>query len=387
MAENVIGKNIMLYYRSQNAKYYFNGSVSEGTYDGLDYKQLNTTSVTNSGTNFSRADDGPIIGFITDIGNPSTTSIAAGTWTFENYLSLTGDLTGAPRFYYKIYKVSGSTFTLLGTTGGVFFTTTAKTLYTATFAFPATTLLATDRIAIVVQASEITGRVITLYTQGENLGVMTTNIPADIPFACSTNCSFSVTVDQKEVTSQSSAWYREFKNDVATWNITCEGLVTLSNFSYLGMLNIQQTRTPVYIKFAIDNGVDGLVIIGGTTNLTSLQINAPYKDIATYSVALQGSGAYNTTGTSISSGGGGTIIVGGGNYMKQYTAAGGETTISWADMFGRDCIYVSRGGVDVREILTSGTPTGDQVTWNSSVGLLTFGRALEADEFVRGIFN
>ena len=36
----------------------------------------------------------------------------------------------------------------------------------------------------------------------------------DIPFACSTNCTFSVQVGQKEVTSQTSAWYKEFKNDI-----------------------------------------------------------------------------------------------------------------------------------------------------------------------------
>ena len=30
----------------------------------------------------------------------------------------------------------------------------------------------------------------------------------DIPFACSTNCTFSVQVGQKEVTSQTSACYK-----------------------------------------------------------------------------------------------------------------------------------------------------------------------------------
>ena len=58
----------------------------------------------------------------------------------------------------------------------------------------------------------------------------------DVAFACSTNCTFNVNVDQKEVTSQSSAWFREYKNDVATWNVTCDGLITLTGFSYLFML-------------------------------------------------------------------------------------------------------------------------------------------------------
>ena len=207
----------------------------------------------------------------------------------------------------------------------------------------------------------------------------------DIPFSCSTNCTFSVNVDQKEVTSQTSAWYREYKNDIATWNVTCDGLITLTGYGYLFLLQQQQNRTTILVKFVVDNGDDGLVIISGNCNLTSLQLNAPYKDIGTYSVSLQGTGAYGTTGTTINPQG--VVIAGGATIMKQYTAAGGETTITWTDVIGNTCLYVSRGGVDVREILTSGTPTGDQVKWNSTTGVLTFGRVLESDEFIRGLFN
>lgn len=206
----------------------------------------------------------------------------------------------------------------------------------------------------------------------------------DIPFACSTNCTFNVQVGQKEVTSQTSAWYREYKIDVASWTINCDGVVTLNGYNYLNFLDIQKNRTPINIKFVIDNGTDGLVIIGGTTNLVNFQINGPWKDIATYSVSLQGTGEYSTSGTNINPSG--TIIANGSVYNKQYVASGGETTITWSDMIGKTCLYVSRGGVDVREIVAT-TPTGEQVRWNSLTGVLTFARALESDEFVRGLFQ
>ena len=208
----------------------------------------------------------------------------------------------------------------------------------------------------------------------------------DIAFACSTNCSFSVNVDQKEVTSQTSAWYREYKNDIATWSVNCDGLITLDGYGYLFLLQQQQNRTQILIKFVIDNGVDGLVIISGNCNLTSLQINAPYKDIATYSVSLQGSGAYGTTGTTINPEGV-VIVAGGAVYTKGYTAAGGESTIVWTDMIGKSCLYVSRGGVDVQDILTSGTPIDEQVKWTSSTGTLTFSRIMDVDEYVRALFQ
>ena len=208
----------------------------------------------------------------------------------------------------------------------------------------------------------------------------------DIPFSCSTNCTFSVSVDQKEVTSQTSAWYREYKNDTATWSVTCDGLITLDGYGYLFLLQQQQDRTTILVKFVIDNGVDGLVVISGNCNLTSLQINAPYKDIATYSVSLQGTGAYGTTGTTINPSG--TIIVAGGAvYTKGFVAAGGETTKVWTDMIGKTCLYVSRGGIDVQDILITGTPVDEQVKWTSSTGTLTFSRVLGSGEYVRALFQ
>lgn len=208
----------------------------------------------------------------------------------------------------------------------------------------------------------------------------------DVAFACSTNCTFDVSVDQKEVTSQSSAWFREFKNDVATWNVTCDGLITLTGFSYLFMLQKQLDREPIEIKFVVDNGVDGLVVIQGIANITSIAINAPYKDVATYNVSLQGSGAYGMTGTSVDPDG---VIIVGSNPVKTkgYTAVGGETSITFTDTIGYACLYVSRGGVDAQNILTTGTPTGDDVKFVSSTGVLTFGRALEAGEYIRGLFQ
>jgi predicted secreted protein len=208
----------------------------------------------------------------------------------------------------------------------------------------------------------------------------------DVAFACSTNCAFNVSVDQKEVTSQSSAWFREYKNDIATWNVTCDGLITLSGFSYLFMLDKQLTREPIEIKFVVDNGVDGLTIINGICNITSLSINAPYKDVATYNVSLQGSGAYNITGTEVDPSG---VIIVGANPVKTkgYTASGGETSITFADTIGYACLYVSRGGVDAQNILTTGVPTGDDVRFVSSTGVLTFGRALAAGEYIRGLFQ
>ena len=386
MADKVQGNNMILYWQNPNGQFYLNGGVSKGTIGGNSYYQFSSTQNVGASADFSATGDNVIARFITDVNKPNMSTIPAGTWTFSSYVSLTYSLDYSPSFYFVVSKYNGSTFTTIATSSTTALTSTNKTLYSTSLTFPATYLDVTDRIVVTVYPLNVGARDITFYTQGTNVAKVTTTIPTDIPFACSTNCSFSVNVDQKEVTSQTSAWYREFKNDIANWSVNCDGLITLENYGYLYLLQTQQNRTQIAIKFAIDNGADGLVVIGGNCNLTSLQINAPYKDIGTYSVGLQGSGAYTTSGTSINQNG--VIVIANGQvYMKQATAAGGETTITWTDMIGKTCLGFTRGGVEVREILTTGTPTNDQIKFNSASGIVTFGRALEADEFIRGIFQ
>jgi hypothetical protein len=386
MADKVQGNNMILYWQNPNGVFYLNGGVSQGTISGNTYYELSSTENVGASVNFTATGNNVIARFITDANKPNMTSILAGTWTFNSYVSITTDLTSSPSFYFVVSKYDGTTFTTIATSSTTVLTSISKTLYSTSLTFPSTALGVTDRIAITVFPLNVAARDITFYTQGTNVSKVTTTIPTDIPFACSTNCSFSVNVDQKEVTSQTSAWYREFKNDIANWSVNCDGLITLENYGYLYLLQTQQNRTQIAIKFAIDNGVDGLVIIGGNCNLTSLQINAPYKDIGTYSVGLQGSGPYTTSGVSINQNG--VIITASSQvYMKSATAAGGETTITFADMIGKTCLGFTRGGVEVREILTTGTPTNDQIKFTSASGVVTFGRALEVDEFIRGIFQ
>jgi predicted secreted protein len=374
----VIGKNIMLYKKESNTTFFMNGSIPVTTIAGLTYQQLSPTNNLEAAANFSRTGDGIIAGFITDI---STTTIPAGTWTFTGFASITGDLVTNPRIVLRTYKYNGTTLTLLNEADAMFFTQLGVKQYTVNFGIAATTLLANERIVIQVWASEIYERTMTFYTQGIYVASVRTTIPLNIPFACSTNATFSVTVDQKEVTSQTSAFYREFKNDIANWNLTCDGLITLSGYGYNQMLQIQQLRESIGVDFVIDNGVNGLSVITGNVNMTSLQINAPYKDVGTYSVSLQGTGAYGLTGTAAASGG--VVIRGGSVFTKGYTAAGGETTLTYTDLIGKAALYVSRGGIDVQDILSTGTPVNEQVKWVESSGILTFSRALDSGEYVR----
>jgi predicted secreted protein len=392
MASIINGTNIVLYAKRSNAKYYFNAGVNNGTIASNVYYQLGEEENTGPSANLSKNGDSTFFGFITNIKYPGVTNIPAGNWTFVNYLDITFSLAYSPGFYYKIFKYNGTTLTLLATSSTFPFTANEKTKYTSIVSMPNVVLQQTDRIAIQIWTSNVDTRDVTLYTQGVNDSSVLTNLDYYTPFGASTNCSFETNVEQVEVTSQTSAWFREYKNDVITWSVTCDGFITLSNnYNYGYLLQLVLDKTPITVKFAIDNdnGANsdtlGNTVLTGLANLTSLSLSAPVEGASTYSVSLQGTGGYSIDGISVQTQGIsiGTQIV----KMLDYTATGGETNITFTDAIGFTCFSVSRGGVEVQTILTTGTATGNNVKFNTVTGVLTFGTALVAGEFVRALFK
>jgi predicted secreted protein len=390
MASVINGTNIVLYEYDSNAIYYFNGGTAQGTFDSIVCKELSRSQVAGTSVDFNKTGAGTIASFITDALDPGVTTIPAGTWTFSAYYSILTAFAGA-QVQYELYKYNGSVATLLFTSAATTLTALPKTLYSTAMTVTQTTIAATDRLLIKVIYAGTTTNQITLYTQSSNVAQVTTTIPLGTPMGASTSCSFEASTEQVEVTSQTSAWFREFKNDITSWTVNCDGFIALSGYSYLALMQKQLNRASIDVRFSIDNdnadasGTYGYSIVSGTANITSISLSAPVEGASTYSLALQGTGAYSITGTQVIDGGS-TISTSSVNSFS-YTAAGGETSVTFAGAIGATCISVTRGGVEVRTIATSGVPTDENVSFNSATGVLTFAtaRPLEVDEFVRMI--
>ena len=393
MASAINGTNIVLYEYDSNAIYYFNGGTAQGTFDSIVCKELSRSQVAGTSVDFTKTGAGTIAAFITDALDPGVTTIPAGTWTFSAYYSILTAFAGA-EVQYELYKYNGSVATLLFTSAATSTTTLTgltKTLYTTTMVVTQTTIAATDRLLIKVIYAGTTTNQITLYTQSSNVAQVTTTIPLGTPFGASTNCTFNTSVDQVEITTLATGSYKEYIGSQVNWNVSVDGLIALSGYSYLSLLSKLQNKESIEVRFSIDNdngdGSDtyGYSIIAGTCNIVSLDINGPMENASSYSANLQGTGAYSITGTQVIDGGS-TISTSSVNSFS-YTAAGGETSVTFAGAIGATCISVTRGGVEVRAIATSGTPTDENVSFNSATGVLTFAtaRPLEVDEFVRMI--
>jgi hypothetical protein len=150
--------------------FYLNGSVSQGTFGGVAFKEMDRVPILGAGTDFTINTNGYIQSFITDANVPNLLEIPAGNWNFETYFSASSG-GGSPSFYLELYKWNGTTLSLIasnsatpeGITGG-----TAIDLYISALAVPQTALLATDRLAIRIYVNN-SGRTITLHTENNRL--------------------------------------------------------------------------------------------------------------------------------------------------------------------------------------------------------------------------
>lgn len=152
--------------------FYFNGGTASSVGG---YYQMSPVANTSTGADFTINANGYIASFLTDVNSPNQLNIPAGNWNFEIYFSASSG-GSSPSFYVELYKYSSSTFTLIasssaspeGITNG-----TAIDAYFTPLAVPATTLLATDRLAVRVYVTH-SGRTITMHTQNGHLSEVIT---------------------------------------------------------------------------------------------------------------------------------------------------------------------------------------------------------------------
>jgi hypothetical protein len=155
--------------------FYLNGSVSQGTFGGVAFKEMDRVPILGAGTDFTINTNGYIQSFITDANVPNLLEIPAGNWNFETYFSASSG-GGSPSFYLELYKWNGSTLSLIasnsanpeGITNG-----TVTDLYVSALAVPQTALLATDRLAVRIYVNN-SGRTITLHTENNHLSQVIT---------------------------------------------------------------------------------------------------------------------------------------------------------------------------------------------------------------------
>jgi len=160
--------------------YYLNGGTAASV---ATYFQMSQIAVVGTNADFTKAGNGLISQWLTDVGDPNRLEIPAGNWNFEIFMSASS-AGGTPAFYVELLKYDGITFTTIADSSLVPEAITGGTiidLYLTSLAIPQTTLLVTDRLALRVYiVNSVGGRTITMHTQDSHLCQVITNFAGGI---------------------------------------------------------------------------------------------------------------------------------------------------------------------------------------------------------------
>jgi len=116
------------------------------------------------------------------------------------------------------------------------------------------------------------------------------NGSSNVAFSSATNCTFQRTMDLMSVSSISSGWAAEYRPDLTSWTVDCDGLLAFDGFDFEDFLNLQYNRTQITIKFTVNTSP--AYTITGLANIMSISYNGDISGVASYSVSFQGCKRY-----------------------------------------------------------------------------------------------
>lgn len=207
----------------------------------------------------------------------------------------------------------------------------------------------------------------------------------ELEFGCSTECSINLQTELKEITSQTSAFWREYKNNFKTWSVNISGLTGTNGYTFAAISQDWINGTTVTINMVFNAGTE-YITFSGSAKIVSVELSGNYRQTGNYSVQLQGSGALTITNTIT------PPITSSTVKTAVYTATGGETTINLGGSVNmQELLFVARGSsVNAGPFITTGTPTDSNVKYTIGTSpIITFAAdaPLWEGEFIRILYN
>lgn len=141
---------------------------------------------------------------------------------------------------------------------------------------------------------------------GGSMMLFVTSGSTKYPIGFSTSAKLDLTMDVRDISSKDSGYWKEKAAGKWDWNASTEGLMayslTATTLDVQDLYNFMLERTLVTVTFGIASGSTpswqldtGSKYFQGTAYITSLSLNAPDGDNATYSISLDGSGSLTIT--------------------------------------------------------------------------------------------
>lgn len=197
------------------------------------------------------------------------------------------------------------------------------------------------------------------------------SITAWVPYACARACTFSLDTSSIETSITGAGRTRTFIPQAHTYTGSLDGVTQLKKANHLSiadLMALQLDLTVMLIRFedVSDNGdvftKEAMFFITNTTQTAS------FDNVATFSVALQGTGPLTLIYTP-------TPIIQGIMYRQEFVLPAGQTDVTVPEVDGvtiENIIGVGLDGYDYPNVISAGTPIGTEVRYTPAGSVLRF---------------
>lgn len=125
---------------------------------------------------------------------------------------------------------------------------------------------------------------------GTNVILYYFNGSSNVAFSSATDCTLQSSMELTPVSSTSYAWAVDYKPNLTSWTVSCDGLLAFDGFDFEDFLNIQYNRTQITIKFTVNTSP--AYTITGLANIQSISYSGDVNGVASYSVTFTGCKRY-----------------------------------------------------------------------------------------------
>ena len=106
------------------------------------------------------------------------------------------------------------------------------------------------------------------------------------------NCSLSMEADTIDISNKNDFGWSSFIGGAKSWSVSCDGQFVTDDQGQKALMDAFVGGTNVTVEMKSE---DNAVYFSGTAQITSVEVEASFDDVATLSVELQGVGALATT--------------------------------------------------------------------------------------------
>ena len=106
------------------------------------------------------------------------------------------------------------------------------------------------------------------------------------------NCTLSMESETIDVSNKNDNGWSSFIGGAKSWSVSCDGQFITDDAGQKAIMTAFVGGTNVTVEMKND---DESVFFSGTAQITSVEVEASFDDVATLSMELQGLGALTTT--------------------------------------------------------------------------------------------